>query len=276
MPQVLLSGFADEIGPDPDLQIETLIETGVKHVELRGVWGKNVLDLDKAQIRSFRAALEGAGIGVSAIGSPIGKVQIRADLEAHFERFKVAAERAHQFNTSYIRVFSFYHQGESAETVRGEVLAQFERMVAWAESEDVILLHENESRIYGDVPQRCLDLVESIGHPRLRAIFDPSNFIQCGADPLQQAWPMLAKYVDYFHIKDALAASGKVVPAGFGDGGLAEILGQAIKNGFAGFLSLEPHLKADDPVHGGSGAERFAKASAALKDLLEGLGLSPG
>ena len=258
------------------MQIATLVETGVKHVELRGVWGTNVLDLSAEQVRDFRAALDGAGIGVSAIGSPIGKVQIRSDLEAHFERFKVAAERAHQFGTDYIRVFSFFHKDESAADVRGEVLAQFERMVAWAEAEKLTLLHENESHIYGDVPERCLDLMRSVDHPRLRAIFDPSNFIQCGADPLGQAWPMLAEYVDYFHIKDALAENGKVVPAGLGDGGIAETLRQALDRGFTGFLSLEPHLKADDPVHGGSGAERFAKAAAALGAVLEGLGVQHG
>jgi len=273
MPAVKLSGFADEISADPGEQIAVLGETGVHHLELRGVGGKGVLDLTLAEVEAFRRDLQVAGIRVSAIGSPIGKVQVRSDLDAHFERFRVAVERARQFGASYIRIFSFYHEGEAAADCRDAVLEQLRGMVHYAAGAGVTLLHENEKGIYGDVPERCRDLLLSISHPHLRATFDPANFIQCGVSPREQAWPLLAEYVDYFHIKDVVAASGQVVPAGYGDGGLEWILGQAAARGFAGFLSLEPHLAAGDPVHGGTGAERFSKAAAALRQILDRIGV---
>ena len=83
-----LSGFADEIAADARTQIDTLQKTEVRHLELRGVGGKGVLDLTGDEIASFKGQLVAAGIGVSSIGSPIGKVQIRADLEEHFTRFQ--------------------------------------------------------------------------------------------------------------------------------------------------------------------------------------------
>ncbi|MBT4498157.1 MAG: sugar phosphate isomerase/epimerase [Gemmatimonadetes bacterium] len=271
MPKVQLSGFADEIGPDPREQIAVLRETGVRHLELRGVWGRNVLDLSPPDIGEFRRMLADAGIGVSAIGSPIGKVQIRSDLDAHFDRFQIAVERARQFDTPNIRIFSFYHEGASAADCRDAVLEQLERMTHYAARSGCILLHENEKDIYGDLPERCRDLMLSISHPNLRTTFDPANFIQSGANPREDAWPLVSQYVDYFHIKDAAASSGKVVPAGHGDGGLEWILGQALAAGFEGFLSLEPHLRPDDPLHGGTGSERFAKAVAALRRVLDRL-----
>ena len=73
---VTLSGFADEIGPDLGLQIETLRSAGLRYLELRGIWGKNVLDLSAKERHDAKAQLSGAGIGVSAIGSPIGKVAV--------------------------------------------------------------------------------------------------------------------------------------------------------------------------------------------------------
>ncbi|NKB66260.1 MAG: TIM barrel protein [Candidatus Latescibacteria bacterium] len=270
MTNFTLTGFADEISPDPNEQIAVLKETGVGHIELRGIDGKNVLDLSPAEAEAFRRDLQRAGIGVSAIGSPIGKVQIRSDLEAHFARFQVAVERAAHFATPNIRLFSFYYEGEEPAAVRGEIIALLRRMAEYAAAAGCTLLHENESRIYGDTTERCLDLLGSIDHPAFRGIFDPSNFVQCGVDT-RQAWHELAGYVDYFHIKDSLAATRKVVPAGYGDGHVAWILGQALERGFSGFLSLEPHLAADDPVHGGSGAERFAKAVDALRQVLAGL-----
>ena len=112
-----------------------------------------------------------------------------------------------------------------------------------------------------------------MSRPALRAAFDPANFIQVGADPLQDAWPLLKDCTDYFHIKDALAGSRAVVPAGYGDGSLEAILRDAVDSGFGGFLSLEPHLKAEDPVHGGDGPERFIKSVTALRQVLERTGI---
>ena len=91
---VKLSGFADEIAADAKEQIATLKETGVQYLELRGVGGKGVLDLSPEEVAAFKGQLDEAGIGVSSIGSPIGKVQIRSDLEAHFARFETAVQRA--------------------------------------------------------------------------------------------------------------------------------------------------------------------------------------
>ncbi|MBM4020520.1 MAG: sugar phosphate isomerase/epimerase, partial [Planctomycetes bacterium] len=73
---IRLSGFADEIGPDLELQVRTLASEGLRFLELRGVWGKNVLDFTADERRRIEQRLGDAGVGVSAIGSPIGKVRI--------------------------------------------------------------------------------------------------------------------------------------------------------------------------------------------------------
>ena len=266
---VTLTGFADEIAADGGEQIEGLQAAGVGHVEVRGVGGVNVLDLSDEEALAFRRRLEAAGIGVSSVGSPIGKTPIRSDLEAHFARFRIALSRAGQLGCRFVRVFSFRHEGEEAEQVRGEVLDQMRRMTAAAAGAGITLVHENESGIYGDVPERCADLIESVDDPHLRGLFDPANFVTCGCEPLQ-AWERLADHVIWFHIKDKVADSGRVVPAG--DGEVEAVLDAALDRGFSGFLSIEPHLKADDPDFGGTGAERFSIATAALRQVLERLG----
>jgi sugar phosphate isomerase/epimerase len=69
-------------------------------------------------------------------------------------------------------------------------------------------------------------------------------------------------------VKDALAATGEVVPAGQGDGELRETLVALRDSGFAGFMSLEPHLTQAGRFGGFSGPEGFVRAAAALKFLL--------
>lgn len=275
MPQVWLTGFADEIDPDPQLQIECLQDNGVAHIELRGAGGKNVLDLDGAETDSLRVALRQAGIAVSSIGSPIGKVDIDSDLEAHFGRFRLALERAAQFDAPFVRVFSFYHRGQEASACRDRVLEQMRRMAETAAAADRVLLHENEKGIYGESPDRCADLIESVGSPYLRAAFDPANFVQAGFDT-RRAWERLEGHVVYFHVKDAVSASGRVVPAGVGDGHWLWLIERALEAGFEGFCSLEPHLKADDPEYGGDGAMRFGFAVTALRRLLTECGAETG
>lgn len=268
---VTITGFADEIAADAVEQIAGLQVASVAHIEVRGVNGTGVLRLSDDEVDRFCGQLADAGINVSCIGSPIGKVQIRSDLNQHFDDFQIALRRAGQFGCNYVRLFSFYHEGEEADNVRAPVVTQLQRMTAAAADAGVTLLHENEKGIYGDTPERCLDLLTAVDSAHLQAAFDPANFVACGASTLA-AWDLLSEHVRYFHIKDTVVATGRVVPAGLGDGQIEAILRAACAGGYSGFLSVEPHLKADDPDFGGDGATRFALATSALRTVLQRLG----
>jgi len=268
---IQLSGFADEIGPDLGLQIETLASENMKFLELRGVWDTNVLDLGNDQRAEVRERLGDAGIRVSSIGSPIGKVRIDEPWADHVERFKAALDAAEFFEAPYIRLFSYYppEDGTIADH-RDEVIRRLNEQVEMAAGRAVTLLHENEADIYGEKPDACLDLHENV--PGLKAVFDPANFVQAAVKPAE-AWAALKEHVVYFHIKDAVAGTGKVVPAGEGDGDIPEILREAIcERGYSGFISLEPHLAVAGQFAGFSGPDLFKKAVQTLKKILDDLG----
>ena len=268
---IQLSGFADEIGPDLGLQIETLASENMKFLELRGVWDTNVLDLGNDQRAEVRERLGDAGIGVSSIGSPIGKVRIDEPWADHVERFKAALDAAEFFEAPYIRLFSYYppEDGSIADH-RDEVIRRLNEQVEMAAGRAVTLLHENEADIYGEKPDACLDLHENV--PGLKAVFDPANFVQAAVKPAE-AWAALKEHVVYFHIKDVVRATGKVVPAGEGDGDIPEILREAIcERGYSGFISLEPHLAVAGQFAGFSGPDLFKKAVQTLKKILDDLG----
>jgi sugar phosphate isomerase/epimerase len=265
-----LAAFADEISPDLDEQIRVCKENGVTHVELRGVAGKNVLDFDNSLRNEIRKKLSDNGLGVISIGSPIGKVAIDRPWEGHLDRFKIAVDSAEFFGSPFIRVFSYYPAGGEGkgpiEPHRDEIMRRFAAKVDYIRTRNVTLIHENEKGIFGDVGRRCHDLMKTIDSPKLRSAFDFANFVQCGDDP-QNNWPLLKPYTVHIHIKDAIAGSGKVVPAGQGDGGIAPIVQNAYASGYRGFLSLEPHLKVAGHSHGETGPELFKVAADALKEL---------
>ncbi|NMB46856.1 MAG: sugar phosphate isomerase/epimerase [Firmicutes bacterium] len=269
---MILSGFADEISPELEVQLQVLEQEDIRHLELRSVWGKNVLDLDDGEVKRVKQSLTTGGFKVSAIGSPIGKIGIEDPFEPHLDDFRRILDIAVALESPYIRLFSFYiPDGKQPESYRSEVLERLSAMLEAAKGSEVMLLHENESGIYGNIAERCRDLLDSLTEWNLRAIFDPANFVQQKQQPFTHCYPLVEDYVEYCHIKDAMMADGKVVPAGEGDGEVRELL-QALKDkDYAGFLSLEPHLAVAGSAGGYSGPELFRKASRALKSMLDDL-----
>lgn len=237
-----VSCFADEIDVSVDKQIALLQELGIGWIEFRSGDGKGVADYTEKEAEMLMSRLSANGIRISAVGSPIGKIDITQDFEPHFETYRHIVELAGILDTSFIRMFSFFMpEGEEPDKFRDEVMRRMDRMVEYAAGRNVVLLHENEKGIYGDSADRCLDLMKLFYGDHFRCTFDFANFVQCGQDTME-AYEMLRPYISYIHVKDALRENGDVVPAGAGDGNVAEILNRLDEEGYAGFLSLEPHL----------------------------------
>jgi len=269
-----LSGFIDEISPDFTEQCTVAAGLGLRYAEVRSAWDVNILDLDADQLDVVKSTLTTHGLRVSSIGSPIGKIFIDEDFPAHLERMRHAVEVAKFLGAPYIRIFSFFlRPGAEPAAHRDEVIDRMRALTRVAEEADVILLHENEKEIYGDVPSRCLDIVRSVGSPYLRLAWDPANFVQVGVQPYTDGYAMLRQHLEYVQIKDALAADGSVVPAGKGDGEVARTLQALHHDGFDGFFSLEPHLNLGHTLGGFSGPDLFHEAWQALTDLLNDQGI---
>lgn len=259
-----LSGFGDEIHPDPAVQLAVLAALGARHVEVRAAWGVPVLELEAAQLSRLADLLDDAGMAVSAIASPIGKVDIASDPDHELRRLDSALAAADALGTRYIRIFSFYRSpGRSAADVRDEVLRRLAQLARRARAAEVVLLHENETGVFGDHPDRVLDVIETVGSDALRVAWDPANFVQCGVErPFDAGFTRLRPYLEYLQIKDARYGSGEVVPAGEGDGQVPETLAALVADGWSGFVSLEPHLVPNDEHV--RGAREFGRAARAL------------
>ena len=270
-----LSGFGDEIDPDPAIQLAVLQSLGARHIEVRAAWDTNILELDTAQLDRLAALLAERDMAVSAIASPIGKVDVSAPIADEVARLEVGIRAAQRLGTPYIRIFSFYRAAHLAPAdVRDDVLKRMRALADVAEREQIILLHENEKEIYGDTPERVLDVIESVGSAALRCAWDNANFVQVGVRPFTDGYAMLRPHLEYLQIKDAIATTGDVVPAGHGDGELLETLTALRDDGYSGFASLEPHLAITDSFGGFSGPRAFGEAARAFRDLTTRLGVS--
>ena len=237
-----ITGFADEIANELTIQVEALQGLGIKYMEMRGVDGDNLIFHSDEKIQEIKKYLDDNGIRLSALGSPLGKIGIGEDFTPHFESFKRAVEVAHRMECNRIRMFSFYiPQGEAPETYEGQVFERIGRFVDYAAANDAVLLHENEKEIYGEKAKECRKLMDTFYGEHFKAIFDFANFVQARENTLE-AYQLLKDSIAYIHVKDALWEDGSVVPAGYEDGHVEQILTDLFDSGFDGFLSLEPHL----------------------------------
>ncbi len=242
MAKLTLSAFADEYADSFVEQCEALKSFGVEYIEVRGVDGKNISTLTKEEVKGVKTILGDYGLKVSAIGSPLGKINLGGDIPAHLETAKRVFETANELEVKNIRAFSFYlPEGKTRTECKGQVFAELEKLVKLSEEYGVTLCHENEALIYGESPEKCLEIMQYF-NGRMKCVLDMGNFVLDGYNPMD-AYKLLIDYIEYFHIKDALYA-GAIVPAGKGEAQIKEILDDYKANGKKDtFITLEPHLQ---------------------------------
>ncbi len=268
-----ISAFGDEIADDLATQLAVLRELQIGYLELRGAWGKNVLRFTDDEAHTVRALCDQQGIGVSAIGSPIGKSALADPIEQELANLERIITIGRIVGTQRVRVFSFYPPDLSSNAHYDQyvdaVVERLQQLATVAGNAGCELLLENEKGIVGDTLVRCQQLLADVNHPALTFAWDPANFIQVGEERVtERGWPLLGNQIGYVHIKDARLAGGEVQPAGEGDGQIDLLLAHLRDRGYQGFLALEPHLAVAGHSSGFSGPAGMARAVAALRQLM--------
>jgi sugar phosphate isomerase/epimerase len=185
-----------------------------------------------------------------------------------------------------VRIFSYYNaQGRSRDEWQSESLNRLKRLRDEASRLGLVLYHENERHIFGDL---CADVQTIARELRdspdgvFRLIFDFDNYNQSGED-VWQNWLALRDMTDAIHLKDS--RDNQHTPVGQGTGRVREILEDAANSNWRGPMSIEPHLQHSAAIMatGPSGtanqqfanmtqAESFALACRAATDLLKQTG----
>ena len=279
MNKYILSAFADEYCPEFEKQLIALNVFDITHIELRFIDKKNISELNDNELDYVRSLLKKYNIKVNSIGSPLGKITIDGDIEAHLNKTERVCYIANFLGAPYVRMFSFYPpKGESIHEYKEKVFNTIEKMIDIADKYGVELCHENEAKIYGEQPERCLEILEHFSG-KLGCVFDMGNFALEGYDPMA-AYYMLSPYIKYFHIKDSLAA-GAIVPPGKGEARIEEILSLFSKNDLPTFITLEPHLQTfsglnalvgrgfENPYKYDTLQDAFTDAVNKIKEILE-------
>ncbi|MBE5751214.1 MAG: sugar phosphate isomerase/epimerase [Clostridiales bacterium] len=270
---IKLSAFSDEAGSSLKEQISALKRNGISLMELRSIAGKNVAEFTEEEAKAYQKELEENGISVWSIGSPLGKVDIDVDFSEYCEKVRHVCKLANIFKAQRIRMFSFFNAYEKEE----KVFAYLQEMVKIGKEYGVDMCHENEKDVFGDTVERVLKIMQNVDG--LKYVYDPANYLQCGQSAEETLATFHAK-TDYFHIKEVIASTGELVPAGYGDGKIKELVAKIDSEKV---LTLEPHLMEFDAYKSidntemkhkftfANEQEAFDAAVVALKNILKEL-----
>ncbi len=277
-----ISAFGDEIAVDFEEQLQVLNDLAIPLIDVRNAWGVNCAQFSAERTARIKALCDQYNIAVACMGSPIGKSPIADPIAIECERLKRIGATAQALGTRNIRLFSFYPEGEHDAAAMQRAIDRLGALTDIAAEDDLQLLLENEKGVLGDLPERCLQIMRALDSTHFRFIWDPANFVQCGAaDQVDTWWDALGPYIGYIHIKDARLPAGgeersEVTVAGAGDGQVGLLLERLRASGYDGVLSLEPHLLEARHSSGFSGAEGMALAVAALRELMAAAGIDEG
>ena len=147
MEKMRIFAFADEADKLVDGQIAAMKCNGLQGLEVRGVDGVNVskITLDKA--RELRKKMDDNGLVTWSIGSPIGKIKLEDDFNAHLDTLRHCLEVADILGAKNLRLFSFYMpKDEDPTPYKNEVVDRMGAFLDVARGSGVLLCHENEKK----------------------------------------------------------------------------------------------------------------------------------
>lgn len=282
-----LSVFSDEITHDFGRAAEVAAgEMALGYVELRVLWGKNVMALDAKEVAEARRLLERHRLRVTSIAGPLFKVDWPGAPVSEFsQRDKFGAdftfgqqgevlerglELARAFNTDRLRCFDFWrladprpHRAAMDEELRGAA--------AKAARRGVTLVMENEYACNTATGAEAARTLAAVNVPNFKLNWDPGNAAFRGEVPYPAGYNLLPKNrVGHVHCKDVeRRADGGYAWQAVGRG-LVDFAGQfrALKrDGYRGAVVLETHWRG-----AGTPEESTRQSMAGLKDALRKAG----
>jgi sugar phosphate isomerase/epimerase len=261
------TGFADEAEKSLDGQISTLQEAGWSAIELRLLDGGNVCDQTEEEWKATFERLQSENIQIVGFGGQIGNWArpITSDFQMDLDELRRVAPRMREAGTRFLRIMSYPNPEENplsngewkAETVR-----RLKELSTIAEGEGVILAHENCSG-YGAYAEGWLELAEAVDSPALQLILDSGNNSLHDNDN-EATWEFYEKtksHITHVHIKSAQPnpEGGDWITCHVDEDPVQRRILQDLKNnGYDGWLSIEPHIKA--AIHAGQDVDDTGEA----------------
>lgn len=252
---------------------------GLSWIELRGMWNKNIVDLDAAEIAESRKILEKYRLRVTDIASPLFKInwpgapvpkgrkehdEFGADFD--FKQQEDVLERcialANAFQTDRIRCFDFWRLDDQ-KPYRAAINDKLRQAAERCAKSDKILLLENEMSCNTATGAESAAVLRAIPNKNFMLNWDPGNAAALGSTPYPNGYDLLPeKRIGHCHCKDVVRKPGggyAWAPVG---AGIVDWVGQ-----FRAFKRAGYHYAVSLETHWRGGGTREASTRISMKGL---------
>jgi L-ribulose-5-phosphate 3-epimerase len=281
-----ISVINDEISQDFERACSVASEFGVKWIELRAMWNKNVLDLDPHEISECKRLLKKHDLRVTDIASPLFKVDWpgapkskfspkQDQFNAHFgfdqqdQVIEKSIELAKSFETDRVRCFDFWRL-DDIKSHRAEMNEKLRQAAEKAGKQGITLVLENEAACNTGTGKEAAEVLAAVQTSSLMLNWDPGNAATLGETPYPNGYDLLPKArIGHCHCKDVVKNGDKYEWAAVGKG-FVDWVGQfkaLKKDGYHFAVSLETHWRG-----AGSAEESTIRSWAGMKEALQKAG----
>jgi sugar phosphate isomerase/epimerase len=255
--------ISDEISQDFGHACEVASrQFGMKWVELRSMWDKNIASLDANEIAEAQRILKKNDLRVTDIASPLFKVdwpgapkskfspqhdQFNANFtyEQQGQVLERAIELAKAFSTERIRCFDFWRLEDQAP-YRQAINDTLQQAAEKVGKIGLILILENEAACNTGTGAEAAKVLAGVPSRSFLLNWDPGNAATLGEKPFPDGYALLPKdRIGHCHCKDAIKTAKGYQWAAIGRGSI-DWAGQfaALKHdGYHHVVSLETHWR---------------------------------
>lgn len=280
-----LSVITDEISQDLRHALSVMAEYGVREAELRNVYGKYIVEADEELLAKVEQDLKNAAMTVCCLDTPLFKCDLDSadtattgatgpkhgarDLgrEEQLHLLNRSIDLAQRFGTQYIRIFSFWKRGPLTPEIEERIAEALVAPARMAERAGMTLVLENEHACYLGTGAETARVIETVGSPALKMVWDPGNAFAAGEQPFPSGYQAALPHIAHVHVKDARADDAGNVSFTVIGGGEIDYVGQfaALKDsGYSGAIALETHYKGPN----GDAEAASRECLAALRKLI--------
>ena len=278
-----LGTITDGISRDFEYALDTMVETGLKYVELQYLWEKQVGDLTDADVERVKGLIEDRDLKVSCISHhnltalPVDTAVDDIAYRAHIATLQRCIDVAQALSTNLVRIFSFRKEMVlfGAEPIISEgawttLLNRLEEPLRIADAAGITLVIE--TAISGNVTSAHLarKLIDELDAPHLKVLWDPCSSLYCAEIPYPNGYAAIRDHIAHVHLKDGVvnlpAATFDfcAMRQGQMDPYYNDIVGALKRDGYDGAISLESVYT---PV-GGTREDGFRESLPVFMELM--------
>jgi sugar phosphate isomerase/epimerase len=256
-PTEQLSVITDEIDQDIEKILPTLKQYEIQAVELRNIWGKNIISFNDEELAKLKGILDENGMGVSNIAGPLFKVHapwtkmhkagsgnFSTDIEMSRNALGRAIEIIKFFGARRTRVFGYVCLGKYTDDQWRMLVNDITAFVDMAKQEGVEVVMENEAACMVNTWASTLRILEDIPDSSFKLLLDPGNYFMKGEIHAPVTYDVVKDRVGHHHIKDGAGSSfwRHYTVVGTGKLDYPYYFQYWTENGFDAYYSLETHI----------------------------------